>query len=129
MVHELTSENHEALFSHHGIVLIDCWASWCGACKAFTPLFERVAENHPEHLFAKMDTEAEEALRREFEIAHIPALVLFRDGILLFNEASNMSEEELESVITQAESLDMERVRAEIAAETLESEHPAGSSA
>ena len=117
MVHEFTTESHEALIAAEGILLVDCWAAWCGACKTFTPMFERVAERYPDHLFAKMDTEAERELVREFEVAHIPSLMVFRDGVLLFNEASNMSEEELESVIAQAESLDMDEVRSQLAAQ------------
>lgn len=117
MVQIVTSENYREIVSAPGIVIVDCWASWCGACETFTPIFEKVAENHPTHLFAKLDTESEDDLVKEFEINHIPALMLFRDGILLFKQPSNFNEEELEGIVDQAESLDMNEVRAQLAAQ------------
>jgi thioredoxin 1 len=117
MVHVLTSENYEEIVTKSGIVIVDCWASWCGACETFTPIFEAVSEKHPAHFFAKMDTQAEEALVKEFSIEHIPALMLFRDGILLFKQPSNFNQEQLEDIIAQAESVDMSQVRAQLAAQ------------
>ena len=117
MVHVLTSENYQEIVSKPGIVIVDCWASWCGACETFTPIFESVSEKHPDHFFAKMDTEQEEGLVSEFAIEHIPALMLFRDGILLFKQPSNFNEEDLENIVAQAKSLDMNYVRAQLAAQ------------
>jgi thioredoxin 1 len=117
MVRVLTHENYEEIVSSEGVVLVDCWATWCGACETFTPIFERVSEKNPDHLFAKMDTEEQEELVKEFGIQHIPALMVFRDGILLFKQPSNFNEQELEGIIAQAESVDMDAVRAQISAQ------------
>jgi thioredoxin 1 len=117
MVHILTSENYQEIVTKPGIVIVDCWASWCGACETFTPIFEAASEKHSAVFFAKMDTQQEEELVSEFGIEHIPALMLFRDGILLFKQPSNFNAEELEDVIAQAESLDMDHVRAQLAAQ------------
>lgn len=117
MVHVLTDANYQEIVSKPGIVIVDCWASWCGACETFTPIFETVSEKHPGHLFAKMDTQEQEELVSEFAIEHIPALMLFRDGILLFKQPSNFNQEQLEDIIAQAESLDMAQVRAQLASQ------------
>jgi thioredoxin 1 len=104
----------EPTVSREGIVLIDCWAAWCGACERFGPAYERAAERHPEHVFAKLDTQAEKELVTELGIEHIPTLMLFRDGILLFKQPGSFEEDGLEDIVAQAESLDMDLVRAEL---------------
>jgi len=99
------------------VTLIDCWASWCGACASFEPIYQRIAKRHPEHTFSKLDAQDEKKLVKELGIEHIPSLLVYREGILLFRQPGYYSEEELENIVQQAESLDMNEVRAHIAAE------------
>jgi thioredoxin 1 len=113
---ELSSERFQETVKGSGIVLIDCWASWCKACEEFAPVFEVVAGKHPDHTFAKLDTEAESELVETLGISHIPTLLLYRDGVLLFKQPGYFPEAGLDDIVTQAENLDMEQVRADIAA-------------
>ncbi|MBN2243625.1 MAG: thioredoxin family protein [Acidobacteria bacterium] len=94
------------------ITLIDCWASWCGACATFDPVYRRAAGRHPEHTFGKIDTQAERELIKELGVEHIPSLLIYREGILLFRQPGYYTEEQLEDIVRQAESLDMNEVRA-----------------
>jgi thioredoxin 1 len=114
---ELTSSNFVSTVSRDGIVLVDCWAAWCGGCKAFSPIFKKVAAKHPQHAFGTLDTQKAEEIVAKLGIQHIPALLLYRDGLLLFQESGNFDEAKLENVISQAERLDMDAVRAEIEAQ------------
>jgi thioredoxin 1 len=114
---ELSHENYEATVSQEGIVLVDCWAAWCGACGVFAPIFGRAARRHSQHVFAKLDTEGHETLVKELGIEHIPSLLLYRDGILLFKNPGSVDEAGLDDIVRQAESLDMSEVRAHLAAE------------
>jgi len=109
---DMTGENFKQAISDEGIVLIDCWASWCKACKDFQPVFEEVAEKYPGHTFAKLDTQAEEELVKAFGIEHIPTLILFRDGIMLFKQPGYFDLSGLADILSQAESVDMNEVRA-----------------
>lgn len=111
---ELTSHNYRSVLSQNGIVLVECWASSCGACAKLGPIFAKVAEKHPQHTFGKLDTLAEDDLTSRLNIVHVPTLLLYRDGILLFEQAGNFDEARLEDIISQAESLDMDMVRADI---------------
>ena len=113
----LTERNFDAITSGEGIVMVDFWAEWCGACKTFNPVYEKVAEKFSRHTFAKLDTVAEKKVVEAYGLEHIPTLMLFRDGILLFQNAGYYEEDKLQDIIEQAESLDMEEVRAHIAAE------------
>ena len=113
---ELNAESFESTVDNDGIVLVDLWAEWCGPCKMFGPIFEEASEKHPEITFAKVDTEAEQALAGSLGVMSIPTLMMFRDGVLLFNQAGALPEAALEDLIKQAEGLDMEQVRAEIEA-------------
>ncbi len=97
-----------------GIVLVDCWASWCRACRDFAPVFKRVAERFPEYTFGKLNTAVESELTEILEIAHIPSILLYRGGFLLFRQPGYLDEKELLNIVEQAESLDMDRVRAEM---------------
>jgi thioredoxin 1 len=115
MIKELSNSNFEQVVQQPGIVIVDCWAAWCGACKQFEPVFKRVAERHSQHTFAKLDTETNKDMRSALGISHIPSLLLYRDGLLLFNEPGNFDEATLKGIIDQAEKLDMEMVRAEAA--------------
>lgn len=115
MIQTLTKANFEETVLQDGIVLVDCWAPWCGPCRMFGPIFEGVADKHPEHVFGKLNTEEEGEVAGSLGIQSIPTLMIFRDGILLFKQAGALPEAALEEVIGQAEALDMEEVRAEIA--------------
>jgi thioredoxin 1 len=115
MITELTNKNFEQAVQLPGIVVVDCWAAWCGTCKQFEKVYRRVAEKRSQHTFTKLDTETHKDLRSALGISHIPSLLLYRDGILLFNEPGNFDEQILNGIIDQAEALDMEIVRAETA--------------
>ena len=96
-------------------VLVDFWAEWCGPCKMFGPIFEKAAEDNPEIRFGKVDTEAQQQLSGMAGISSIPTLMIFRDGILLFNQAGALPEPALTELIGKVKELDMDEVRAEIA--------------
>ena len=117
---DLNEDNFESVATGGGLVLVDCWASWCGACKDFAPVFERVAERHPEHTFCKYDTQENKEFTSALGIDNIPTLLLFRDGLLLFKQPGYYEEDKLDDIIGQAESLDMDEVRAAMAAEKKE---------
>ena len=99
----LTENNFESIVDDEGIVLVDCWASWCGACKTFQPVYEKIAAKFPDHRFGKIDTQAEENLVSALGVENIPTLLLYRDGILLFRQPGYFEEEKLEDIIGQAE--------------------------
>lgn len=101
-----------------GIVFIDWWATWCGPCRAFAPTYEKVAEANPDITFAKIDTDAEQQLAGAFQIRSIPTLMIFRDGIPLFAQAGALPQAALEELIQKVRALDMDKVRAEVAAQT-----------
>ena len=113
---DLTAAEFAEATSGEGIVLVDFWADWCGPCKRFAPVYERVSEKHPDVVFAKVDTEAEPALREEFRIQAIPTLMAIRDGVLVFQQSGSLPEQALESLISQVRALDMDDVRARTAA-------------
>ncbi len=114
---EVTGENFKQLVERDGIVLLDWWAAWCGPCRAFAPTFEKAAAAHPEIVFGKIDTEAQQELAGSFQIRSIPTLMIMRDQVLLFSQPGALPAAALEDLITQVKALDMEKVRAEIAAQ------------
>jgi thioredoxin 1 len=114
---EITSGNFKATVERDGIVLLDWWADWCGPCRAFAPTYERVAAKHPDITFGKIDTEANQDLAAAFEIRSIPTLMVLRDKVLLFSQPGALPEAALEDLIRQVRALDMEKVRADIAAQ------------
>ena len=104
------------------IVLIECWVPGCGVCAQFDPVFAKVATQHKHHSFARMNLSTDEKLGEFFEIEHTPCLMLYRDGLLLLKKPGSFSEEALNEIIRQAESLDMETVRADIESSKRQSE-------
>ena len=111
----LTKDSFEQTIEDNDIVLIDFWASWCGPCRAFAPVYEKVSEAHPGIVFAKVDTEAEPELAGSFRIQSIPTLMAVRDKIVLYSQPGALPEDALEDIVSQVEALDMEAVRREIA--------------
>jgi thioredoxin len=111
----LTKDGFQAAVEKDGILLVDWWAAWCGPCRAFGPVFERVSEKYPDAVFAKVDTEAEQELAGAFEIRSIPTLMIFRDRVLLYAEAGALPEQALDDIVAKVKALDMDEVRRRIA--------------
>ena len=110
----ITADTFNDHAERDGILFLDFWADWCGPCKMFGPVFEAAAEKHPDIVFGKIDTEAEQALAAHFQIRSIPTLMALKDGIVVFHQAGAMMAGQFEQLIQAVRDLDMDKVRADI---------------
>ncbi|MCD0452898.1 thioredoxin [Actinocorallia sp. API 0066] len=112
---QLTDATFDEVAQRDGIVLIDFWASWCGPCVRFAPVYEKVSEKNPDITFAKVDTEAEQALAARFDVRSIPTVMAVRDGVIVYAAPGALPEDALEDIISQVRGLDMDDVRKRLA--------------
>ena len=112
---ELTKENFEEVITNNDTVVVDYWADWCGPCKSFGPIFEKVSEDYPDAVFAKVDTQNEQEIASMFQIRSIPTLMIFREKVIVFSQAGALPEGALRQVVNKSESLDMVEVHKQVA--------------
>ncbi len=112
---ELTKENFEEVITSNDMVVVDYWAEWCGPCKSFGPVFEKVSEDFPDAVFAKVDTENEQEIASMFQIRSIPTLMIFREKVIVFSQPGALPEGALRDVVSKVENLDMVEVHKQVA--------------
>lgn len=111
---ELTKDNFEQIVTSNATVIIDYWAPWCGPCRGFAPVFEKVAEKHPDVIFAKVNTDEEQEIASHFQIRSIPTLMAFRDQIIVFSQPGALPQGAFEQIVEKVKDLDMDEVRRQI---------------
>lgn len=114
---DLIQENFESTVLENDFVIVDFWAPWCGPCRAFAPIYDQVSENHPDIIFAKVNTEAEQAIAGSFQIRSIPTLMVFREKVIVYSQPGSLPASALEDLIVKVRELDMAQVHKEIAEE------------
>lgn len=112
---ELTEDNFSEVITDKNTVIVDFWASWCGPCRGFAPTFEAASEKHSDIVFAKVNTEEQQQLAANFNIRSIPTLMIFRERVVIFNQAGALPPQALDQLLENAKALDMQKVHAEIA--------------
>ncbi len=112
---ELTTQNFQEIIDTNDIVIIDFWASWCGPCQSFGPVFEAASEKTPDIVFAKVNTEEEQALATQFQVRSIPMLAIFREQVMVFSQPGALPASGLDQLVEQVQKLDMDKVREDIA--------------
>jgi len=122
---ELTKENFEQVVTSNPTVVVDYWAPWCGPCRGFAPVFERVAEANPDVVFAKVNTDDEQEIAQHFQIRSIPTLMVFREQIIVFSQPGALPQNALDQIVGKAKTLDMDEVRKQIADQPAEGQQGA----
>lgn len=117
---ELTKENFEQVVTGNPTVVVDYWAPWCGPCRGFAPVFEKVSEQHPDVVFAKVNTDEEQEIAQHFQIRSIPTLMVFREQIIVFSQPGALAQGPFEQVVAKSKALDMDEVRKQIATQPAE---------
>jgi len=116
-VQDLTTDNFDTTVLENDFVFVDFWAPWCGPCRGFAPVYEAASEKHPDIVFAKVNTEDQQALAGQFQIRSIPTLMIFREKVIIYSQPGAMPAGPFEDLIARAREIDMTKVHAEIAAE------------